>query len=294
VGGGACLALARPWRRGALAALALVAAVAVWWARIPPRADRDWQPDVARTPRSVLAGDRLTVYDVRNFDYRSESDFEERWETRTWDLRRIEGVDVFLSSWGSPHIAHTITSWRFEGAPPLAISIETRKEKGETYSALLGFFRRFELHYVVADERDVVRLRTNVRGERARLYPIRMSPARARELLLDYLRGVNRLAAEPAWYNALTTNCTTRIRHHAQNVAAGNPWSWKILLNGHLDEMAYARGTIDTSLPFEELRARSDVTERARAADADPAFSRRIRAGIPGLPPALGAGAAAP
>jgi hypothetical protein len=282
-----CAAVAwrvRPGRRAALAVLGLVAVAALWWLRIPPRNDRDWRPDVARPARATVDGDRVTIENVRHFAYRSEDDWEERWETRSYDLAKLTGVDLFLSYWGSPWIAHTIVSWEFEDGPPLAISIEVRKEQGESYSAVRGFFRQFELYYVVADERDVIGLRTNVRGERVWLYRVRMPPERARAILLDYLREVNELADTPRWYNALTHNCTTTIRHHVQSVTPGNPWNWRILVNGVLDQLAYARGTIDTSLPFPELRARSEITARARAGDLGPGFSERIREGLPGMP----------
>ncbi|MDH3638962.1 MAG: DUF4105 domain-containing protein, partial [Gammaproteobacteria bacterium] len=219
---------------------------------------------------------------VRNFDYRSADDYTERWETRSYDLSRLRGADMFLSSWSSPWIAHTIASWDFGNGNHLAISIETRKEKNEQYSALRGFFRQFELHYVVADERDVVRLRSNYRGETVRLYRLKIPPDIARAVLLDYIEELNRLAETPRWYNALTHNCTTMIRHHVQQVAPGNPFDWRILVNGRLDELGYERGNIDTSLPFEELRRRSEITASARAADADPDFSVRIREGLPG------------
>jgi hypothetical protein len=276
------LVVYRPRWRAMLAVAGAVLLVAGWWSLIPPRNDRDWTPDVARLPRATRAGSRVTIENVRNFDYRTETEYTERWETRTYDLDRLRGVDMFLSFWGPTLIAHTITSWEFDDGQHLAVSIETRKERGEDYSAVRGFFRQYEVYYVVADERDMVRLRTNYRGERVYLYRIRLRPERARALLLDYLKEVNHLAAQPRWYNALTHNCTTTIRHHAQQVAAGRPWDWRILANGRLDELGYERGQIDTGLPFPELKARSDITERAKAADAAPDFSARIREGLPG------------
>jgi hypothetical protein len=283
VGCVALLTLVRPLSRGALAALLTLVAVVAWWLTIPPRNDRDWSPDVSRLSRAAIVGNRVTIYNVRNFDYRTETDYTERWETRTYDLDRLRGVDLFLSFWGPTLIAHTIVSWEFDDGPPLAISIETRKEKGESYSALRGFFRQYEVYYVVADERDVIRLRTNYRGERAYLYRIRMQPEQARAILLEYLGEVNYLAEHPRWYNALTYNCTTTIRHHVQQVTAGRPWDWRILANGRLDELGYERGQIDTSLPFPDLKVRSDITARARAADAALDFSSRIREGLPGM-----------
>jgi hypothetical protein len=273
----------RPLWVSASAYALLFGCVLVWWLYLPPSNDRDWQLDVAELPKATIAGDLLTIENVRNFHYRSETDFDENWETRTYDLSKLRGVDMFFSHWGSPLIAHTIVSWEFEDGPPLAISIETRKEVGESYSAILGFFRQFELYYVVSDERDVIGLRTGYRGEDVYLYRLETPIPVARAVLLDYVRAMNVLTVAPKWYNAFTHNCTTQIRRHVQQVAPQNPFSWKILVNGHLPELGYERGTIDTSLPFEELRQASEITQRAKAAGDDPSFSARIREGLPGM-----------
>jgi hypothetical protein len=274
-------ALVRPLLRGLVVALFPVIIVALWWTAIPASNSRDWAPDVARTARASFNGSHVTIENVRNFKYRSETDYDQRWETRTYDLDRIEGVDLFLSFWGPTEIAHTIMSWDFGDGRHLAISIETRRQKGESYSAIRGFFRQYELYYVVADERDLIGLRTNYRGEQVYLYRLRASAAQARALLVDYLDEVNQLADHPEWYNALTQNCTTTIRGHVQNVGAGGSLDWRMLANGHLDELLYERGQIDTSIPLEDLRARSNITEKAKAADDAPDFSARIREGLP-------------
>jgi hypothetical protein len=274
-------ALVRPFLRGLLAAILPVVVVALWWASIVPSNSRNWSPDVARTARAVFQDSSVTIQNVRNFKYQSESDYDPRWETRTYDLDRIRGVDLFLSFWGPTRIAHTIASWDFDDGEHLAISIETRKQKGQSYSAVRGFFRQYELYYVVADERDLVGLRTNYRGEQVYLYHIRASASQARALLVDYLNEVNRLADHPQWYNALTQNCTTSIRGHVQNTGAGGQLDWRLLVNGYLDQLLYERGQIDTRLPLDELRARSNITERAKAAGDSPDYSARIRQGLP-------------
>jgi len=195
-----------------------------WWLSLAPRNDRNWYRDVRVTPTAELDGDRLTVHGVRNFTYRSETDWDEHWEDRTYDLAKLRGLDLFMAYWGSPTIAHTIMSWEFEGGLPLAISIETRKEQGESYSAVRGFFRQYELYYVVADERDVIGLRTNQRGEQVFLYRLRTPRTRARQLLLSYVDAMNRLAKTPEWYNAFTHNCTTTIELHTRHVVTdGGP-----------------------------------------------------------------------
>jgi hypothetical protein len=274
------VAVVRPLGRGLVFVAVLWLLVLGWWLSIPPGNDRDWQPDVARLPRATFQGDIVIVHNVRDFDYASETEFTERWEDRTYDLSRVRGADLFLSYWGPTLIAHTIMSWEFDDGRHLAISIETRKEKGETYSALRGFFRQYELYYVVADERDVVRLRTNYRGEQVFLYRLRATPERARAALRSYLAEVNHLVETPEWYNAFTHNCTTTIRFHVQQAGIHNPWNWRILANGKGDELLYRRGNINTSLPFAEVRARSDITAKAKATDRDAHFSERIREGL--------------
>lgn len=269
-------------RRRAVQTIALVFAVGlVAWLSQQPSNDRLWQADVERMAHAEFDGDRVLVHDVRNAEYRSETDYTVRWEDRQLDLAKLRSLDLFLIYWGSPAIAHTIMSFGFEDGQYLAISIETRKEVGESYSALRGFFRNYELVYVIADERDVVRLRTNYRGEDVYLYRLDVPPEGTRLLLERYLDATNALYVQPEWYNALTDNCTTSIQHLAAPLETRSWWSWKLLLNGYLDELAYQIGAIDNSLPFAELKARSHINERARAAGDDPAFSLRIRAGLP-------------
>ena len=281
----ALLALARSAWHGAVGVVVACGFVLGWWLGIEPRNDRPWQADVAELPTAEINGDRLTIRNVRNFEYRSETDFTPRWETRTYDLTKIQGLDMFMSYWGPRAIAHTVLSWQFEGAAPLAISIETRKEQGEEYSAVKGFFRQFELYYVLADERDLIRLRTNVRGEEVYLYRLRPPPARARALLLAYLAKVNRLAKEPDWYNAFTHNCTTTIFLHVRDLGIPFSWNWKMFLNGYLDEGAYGVGLINRSMPFEEMRARSAISSTAKGVQNEADFSAAIRVGLPDRPP---------
>jgi hypothetical protein len=274
-GGAAWVALARG--RARLAVLVPVALVVGWWLLLPARNDRDWQPDVAVLPAAEVAGDEVVVRGVRNNEYRTEQDYTVRHEDRRYSLARLRTLDLFLSYWGSPWIAHTILSFGFDDGQQLAISIETRKERGEEYSAVAGFFRKFELIYVVADERDVVRLRTSYRGEDVYLYRLVVPPDTVRTLFLEYLAEVDGLRERPRWYNALFHNCTTAIPGYRQRA-----WrSWKLLANGYLDELAYEIGAVDRTLPFAELKARSHINDRARAARDAPDFSRRIRAPAP-------------
>ena len=203
---------------------------------------------------------------------------------RAFHLSKLTGVDLAITYWGSPWIAHPIASFQFADSLPIAISIETRKAIGQDYSTLRGFYRQYELIYIPADERDVIRLRTNYRhGEDVYLYHTTASAERARAIFLEYLKHLNRLHEHPEFYNAITDNCTTNIR--VANVAAAGtkapPWNWRILLNGKGDELLYQRGFIDRSLPFAELKARSLINPRAKASQTSPNFSELIRVGLP-------------
>jgi len=274
-------------RLAAVAAVLLASLVTLWWGFLKPSNDRDWQGDVAREPWAEVNGDLVTLHNVRNFDYRPEDTTGEsnpRWETRTVRLSQLTGIDAFLNFWGISWMAHPILSFQFKDAPPVAISIETRKEKGEGYSALGGLYRQFELVYVVADERDVIRVRSNYRdGEEVYLYRTTMPQEEVRERFLEYIRSMNELHAHPRWYNAITANCTTAIRSQ-RSIAARSPWDLRILKNGHIDEMFYERGLLKAEgLPFAELKQRALINPAAKAADQDPVFSQRIRAGRPGF-----------
>jgi hypothetical protein len=277
----AALVFVRPfWRKVGVIAL-LVGGVLAWWLTLSPTNDSDWQPDVAQKGWADIQGDEVTLHNVRNCDYRTETDYTPQWETRTVRISQITGIDLAVDYWGSPWIAHPIASFQFAGAPPLCFSIETRKKLGQTYSTIGGLYRQFELIYIVADERDVIRLRTNYRNEDIYLYRTTISPAHARERFLEYIHSLNALWNKPRWYNAITTNCTTSIRtQHPPNERM--PWDWRILLNGKGDELMYERHLIATGgLPFAELKARSLINVRAKAADASTDFSQLIRTGLP-------------
>jgi hypothetical protein len=257
--------------------------VLAWWLTLQPSNNRSWKADVAQTAWADIAGDRVTLHNVRNCDYRTETDYTARWETRTVDLAKLRGVDLAITYWGSKWIAHPIVSFQFDDALPICFSIETRLEKGEEYSALGGLYRRCELIYVCADERDVIRLRTNFRqGEDVYLYRTTVAVAAARQRFLEYIATLNALHAQPRWYNALTTNCTTSVRTQ-RSAATRQPWDWRILLNGYLDQLLYERGALAGKLPFPELKRAAHLNAAARAANDAPDFSQRIRVDRPGF-----------
>jgi len=258
------------------------------WNGVEPSNQRTWQPDVAELAWARFDGDLVTIHNIRNFDYRSETDYTPRYYDKTFDLRELDSVDLIAVYWMGDAIAHIMLSFGFAGRDYVTVSIETRKEVGESYDTVRGFFRQYELIYIVGDERDLIRLRTNYRKnppEDAYLYRATGPRENARRLFLDYFREINELRDHPAFYNSLTTNCTTNVLMHTRVNPGLHDYSWKILLSGYAPLYAYERGRLDTSLPFEELKRRSYVNGAAWAADQAPDFSQRIRAELP-KPPA--------
>ncbi len=271
------------WRKRLLIAYSIlfIGIVSGWWFMVSPSNERQWQPDLAKLPFATIDGDKVTVHNIRNVDYRSEFDFSPAYYTKTYDLNKLNGGDLFAVYWMGPAIAHTIISFNFGDKDYLAVSIEARKELNEGYSTIKGFFRQYELTYIVADERDVIRLRTNYRKnpvEEVYLYRIKSRKENARRLFLEYIKKINELHDKPAFYNTLLDNCTTVVWLNTRINPQHLPFSWKILLSGYLPEYLYESNMLATQLPFEQLQRQALINPVAQMADQLPDFSQRIRA----------------
>jgi hypothetical protein len=268
--------------RGRILVLLGFAGITSWWLTLRPTQDADWQPQVAVLAYATGEGNRFTVHNIRNFEYRSATDFTPHYDTQDFDLANLRALDLFINDWGVPFIIHPIASFDFGPQGHLCFSIEKRLKQGQGFSTLAGLYRQFTIIYVAADERDVIRLRTNSNHEDVYLYRLRFSPDEARVRFLEFIDVLNKLYARPAWYNIITQNCTTAIwalHPSAQQV----PWDWRLLINGFLDRMLYERGVLAGDLPFEELRAQALINKRAQEAGDAPDFSQRIRAGLAGF-----------
>jgi len=266
-----------------LPGLLICGAAAIAWSRIEPRNDRRWIPEQARLARASFYEDSVVIENVRNFDWSANGDPAPRWETRTYDLRAIESVWYLLSPFGERFRgpAHAFLSFGFADGSYVSISVEARKQEGETYSLLKGMLKRFELMYVIGSEPDFIGLRTLRFDNDVFLYPVRATQDAARTLFLDMLEAANQLASKPAFYGTIRNNCTTRILLHANTVAPDPiPWSIRILLPGYSDALALEAGLLDTDLSLEEARAHHRINERARAVAGERDFSNLIRAPI--------------
>ncbi|WP_106478889.1 Lnb N-terminal periplasmic domain-containing protein [Phytohalomonas tamaricis] len=272
------------WRT-VISFLLAFAALCLWWQTIEPSNERDWAPDVARQLTADIDGDQVTLHNVRNFEWRTPTDFTPHWETRRYDLSELNSTDLIVSYWMGPAIAHTLVSFGFSDGRHLVFSVEIRREQGESFSALGGFFKQFEVSLIAADERDIIRTRSNVRGEEVYLYRVQLPEGAARALFLSYLDEARELHDEPRFYNTLLTNCTTLVFDMVKHIVPGLPLDSRLIMSGYLPEYIYDLGGLDSSRPFEELHSRGHINERAHASDQDghatPEFSTMIRCGVP-------------
>jgi uncharacterized protein DUF4105 len=257
----------------------------IWWQRIAPSNDRIWSDDVAQMATGTVDGNRVTLHNVRNFDWRSDTDYTPHWETRTYELDRLNSVDMIMSYWTVPAIAHMLISFGFADGAHVVFSVEIRRERQESYSEIGGFFKDFELSVIAADERDVIRVRTNVRGEDDYLYRVRMPLSAMRSLFLSYIDEANALERAPRFYDTITANCTTLVYHMMKRIVGYLPLDYRLILPGYLPEYVYRVGGLDQRYSLQELRALGRITDRAKQADRSDSFSADIRQGIPGLSP---------
>jgi hypothetical protein len=259
----------------------LFGVVAIAWMLIQPSHDRPWRPEVAVMPRAIINGDRVRFTGYRNFEYRSRHDFTPRYEEREVQISHLVGMDFFVSYWKIGPVSHTFVSFIFDNAPPVTISIETRPEVGEGFDPLASLFKQFELIYLVGDERDIVRVRTDHREEDVFLYRVNASPEDARRLFMVYLQRINQLADHPEFYNLLSNSCTINIIRYANAAGRAGGYDFRHFLNGFIDGYLYDSGRLNSTLPFDEMRRHSWINDDARAAgDADD-FSQIIRTSLP-------------
>lgn len=270
----------RPWA-GIICYLLLFIALLSWWGRLEPTHDRDWADDLAHITTGVVDGDQVTLQNVRNFTWRDEDDYDARWETRQYDLSQLRSVDLITSQWGMPGIAHILVSFGFEDGRFITFTVEIRRERDQSFSAIGGFFKQFELNVIAADERDAVLVRTNVRGEDGHIYRVEMPESAMGELFIAYVEEGNKLQAEPRYYHTVTANCTIIVYNMMDRIIDGLPMDVRLLLSAYLPSYIEKEGGL-VDQPLEDLKERGHFTERAKAAGDVADFSELIRLGVPG------------
>ena len=259
-------------------AMAIVIGLA-WWHSIAPSNDRAWAPDVAHGVTADIKGPDIVLHNVRNFDWKSETEAVARWETRRYSLDQLVSVDLVSSVWASPAIAHTLISFGFADGGHVVFSAEVRRERGEEFSEVGGFFKQFELVMIAADENDIVKLRTNIRREDVTLLPLRVTPAQARALFLGFADRANRIDGQAEFYQTVTTNCTTVIFELARHIDGRVPLDWRILLSGYLPSYLFDLGLIRTDAPLDQVLRDAAISRKALDAPPGADYSRAIRAG---------------
>ncbi|MBN2218041.1 MAG: DUF4105 domain-containing protein [Pirellulales bacterium] len=248
-------------------------------AALSPSNDRDWSPEQAVMARAEFVGDRVRIRDIRNFRHTGDGRYDVDYYDKTFRLGDIRTVDFLVVPFASsPDLAHTMLSFGFEGDEYVAVSVEARRERGETYDPVRGMLDGFELIYVVGDERDLVQLRTNIWLDDVHLYRTQASPEQARRLFVDVMNRVNQLAERPEFYNTVTNNCTTNIVAHVNRIMPGSiPLDRRILLNGRSDRLAYDLGLLLADGSFDELKAKARINYLAYQYRDAPNFSALIR-----------------
>jgi len=252
--------------------------VFLWWMLIPASNDRDWVPDVAQMPTAEVEGNNLTIHNVRNFDYRSVDDYDAVWETRKYNLDELRTLDLILSDWGLGDIVHTMLSFGFDDGDYLCLSAETRREKGEPWDIVRGLFKQYELTYILADERDLLRLRTSFRKEDVYIYPTRTPPEGVRKVMDEVIAQINKLAKRPKYYHTITHNCTMGLLPLLDPIRTHREWDIRFFKNGLTAEMVYENGKIDSDLPYEELKKRAHANQYVENDPVALEFSQRVRA----------------
>jgi Domain of unknown function (DUF4105) len=258
-----------------------MSAVVIWWVALMPSHTRDWDKAVAQLPAITITGNTATIQNVRSFTWRTEADADQLWTTRTIDLTKIEGVDMFFSYWSGPYIAHLVVSFPVAGETPVAFSIEIRREKGESYSPIAGFFKQYELAILAAEETDIIRLRTDVWREDVRLYRTGISQAKAQRLFRAYAAEIASLNATPRFYHTILSNCTTLAFGFARQIWPDLPLDWRVLVAGRAPELAYEIGVFDSRLPYSEINRLSAISAKAQTLPPEVNYSASIREGVP-------------
>jgi uncharacterized protein DUF4105 len=266
-------------RRTVYGIVALCAGIIIGWSQIEPSHDRNWTPSVAKLPRITTEGDQIRVYNIRNFDYRTPDDFTVRYYDKTFDLNKLETADYVLSYWdGNEAVAHTLVSFGFGDGDYLTVSVETRLEQGEPQTGLGGFFKQYELIYILGDERDLLRLRSNFRKEEVFVYPTNFNKKEIRKFFGVIVERINSIANKPQFYNTISHNCLSSLtKDFSKVLEVRDPFDYRWLLSGYSAELMFEHGVINSDRNFEDTKRLHHINQYVQSDNSGEGYSRKIR-----------------
>ncbi len=244
-----------------------------------PKLDRNWAADQKVLADINFVGNLVTIKNIRNIFYRSTEDFDVLFYDKVFKLDELQSAWFMVESFGQFGAAHTLVSFGFKDGSYISVSAEIRREEGEKFNVLKGIFRKYELVYIIADESDVIKLRTNHRKNEVRLFPIKADEKILRQVFIDMLTRAQKLATVPEFYNTITNNCTTNIVQHVRKFSDRDIpwWSLRYLLTDFSDKVVYNAGILDTHLSMHEARQYFSITEKAQLCSKQEDFSSCIR-----------------
>ncbi|KUJ79237.1 hypothetical protein AVO44_08340 [Ruegeria profundi] len=261
--------------------LAGLGLVLIWWQTLQPPSEGDWAKELSRQVTGQIEGDILTLDNVRAFEWRTAEDYDQAWLRETYDLTKLETLDLFLSYWGDPRMAHFMLSFGFNDGEYLAWSIEVRRTKTGSYSPVADFFKANPLVILASKEFDVVGMRSNIWKNDVHIFRLDVPKERLKPLLEVYVADANHLAETPVWYNSIFTNCTTVMTRTTRALGIKIPHDWRIIVNGYLPEFLHEQGYLNANYTIEELRERGRIADRVAVSGLGKDYSRAAREGVP-------------
>lgn len=240
------------------ALISAVIIVAGSWVVERPSHTRIWRDDYSRVPQVHDVENGYVVENIRNWSYDTVTGepVVMEWQTATITPETLETVYFVLEPFSSNKaIAHTMLSFHFTDGSAYIVSIEARREIGETYEPIrAALLPTYEYLFVWTTERDMYGNSQFYAGDELYRYELMLTPEQERYVLQAMLAETKDIAARPRWYNTLFANCTNVLADVLNKTYPGAlPWHYARVMPGFSEEYLYKRGYFDTSRSLEEL-----------------------------------------